>query len=94
MLFYGIRFSNFKIENGDIFEWDVFGDIQFDVVVVNFLFLVEWSVVDKFNIDDCFSKVGWFVLCKIVDYVFILYMIYYLNEGGIMVCVVLYGVLF
>lgn len=48
----------------------------------------------KFNIDDCFSCVGVLVFKSKVDYVFILYMIYYLYDGGMMVCVVFYGVLF
>ena len=26
MLLHGIKFSNFKIENGDTLEWDAFGD--------------------------------------------------------------------
>ncbi len=32
MLLHGIKFSNFKIENGDTLETDAFGDRQFDAV--------------------------------------------------------------
>lgn len=35
MLLHGIKFSNFKIENGDTLEADAFGDKQFDAVVAN-----------------------------------------------------------
>ena len=33
MLLHGIKFSNFRIENGDTLEADAFGDTQFDAVV-------------------------------------------------------------
>lgn len=52
MLLHGIKFSNFKIENGDTLEWDAFGDTQFDAVVANPPFSAEWSAADKFNNDD------------------------------------------
>lgn len=58
MLLHGIRFNNFKIENGDTLEWDAFGDTQFDAVVANPPFSAEWSAADKFNNDDRFSKAG------------------------------------
>ena len=58
MLLHGIKFSNFKIENGDTLEWDAFGDTQFDAVVANPPFSAEWSAADKFNNDDRFSKAG------------------------------------
>ena len=58
MLLHGIKFSNFKIENGDTLEWDAFGDTQFDAVVANPPFSAEWSAADKFNTDDRFSKAG------------------------------------
>ena len=35
MLLHGIKFSNFRIENGDTLEADAFGDTQFDAVVAN-----------------------------------------------------------
>ena len=44
MLLHGIRFSNFKIENGDTLEWDVFGDTQFDAVLANPPFSAEWML--------------------------------------------------
>ena len=49
MLLHGIKFSNFKIENGDTLEWDAFGDTQFDAVVANPPFSAEWSAADKFT---------------------------------------------
>ena len=94
MLLHGIRFSNFKIENGDTLEWDVFGDTQFDAVVANPPFSAEWSAADKFNTDDRFSKAGRLAPKKTADYAFILHMIYHLNEGGTMACVAPHGVLF
>ena len=94
MLLHGIRFSNFKIENGDTLEWDAFGDTQFDAVVANPPFSAEWSAADKFNTDDRFSKAGRLAPRKTADYAFILHMIYHLNEGGTMACVAPHGVLF
>ena len=94
MLLHGIRFSNFKIENGDTLEWDAFGDTQFDAVVANPPFSAEWSAADKFNTDDRFSKAGRLAPKKTADYAFILHMIYHLNEGGTMACVAPHGVLF
>ena len=94
MLLHGIRFSNFKIENGDTLEWDAFGDTQFDAVVANPPFSAEWSAADKFNNDDRFSKAGRLAPRKTADYAFILHMIYHLNEGGTMACVAPHGVLF
>ena len=107
MLLHGIKFSNFKIENGDTLEWDAFGDMQFDAVVANPPFSAEWSAADKFNNDDRFSKAGRlapkktadyaFIRLapkKTADYAFILHMIYHLNEGGTMACVAPHGVLF
>lgn len=59
MLLHGIKFSNFKIENGDTLEADAFGEIQFDAVVANPPFSAEWSASEeKFNNDDRFSKAG------------------------------------
>ena len=87
MLLHGIKFSNFKIENGDTLEWDAFGDMQFDAVVANPPFSAEWSAADKFNNDDRFSKAGRLAPKKTADYAFILHMIYHLNEGGTMACV-------
>ena len=94
MLLHGIKFSNFKIENGDTLEWDAFGDTQFDAVVANPPFSAEWSAADKFNNDDRFSKAGRLAPKKTADYAFILHMIYHLNEGGTMACVAPHGVLF
>lgn len=95
MLLHGIKFSNFRIENGDTLEADVFGETQFDAVVANPPFSAEWSASEeKFNNDDRFSKVGRLAPRKTADYAFILHMIYHLNEGGTMACVAPHGVLF
>ena len=94
MLLHGIKFSNFKIENGDTIEADAFGERQFDVVVANPPFSAEWSAADKFNNDDRFSKAGRLAPRKTADYAFILHMIYHLNDGGTMACVAPHGVLF
>lgn len=95
MLLHGIRFSNFKIENGDTLEADAFGETQFDAVVANPPFSAEWSASEeKFNNDDRFSKAGRLAPKKTADYAFILHMIYHLNEGGTMACVAPHGVLF
>ncbi|MCM1138599.1 MAG: type I restriction-modification system subunit M [Muribaculum sp.] len=94
MLLHGIKFSNFKIENGDTLEADAFGERQFDAVVANPPFSAEWSAADKFNHDDRFSKAGRLAPRKTADYAFILHMIYHLNDGGTMACVAPHGVLF
>lgn len=94
MLLHGIKFSNFKIENGDTLEADAFGDRLFDAVVANPPFSAEWSAADKFNNDDRFSKAGRLAPRKTADYAFILHMIYHLNDGGTMACVAPHGVLF
>lgn len=94
MLLHGIKFSNFRIENGDTLEADAFGDTQFDAVVANPPFSAEWSAADKFNNDDRFSKAGRLAPRKTADYAFILHMLYHLNEGGTMACVAPHGVLF
>ena len=94
MLLHGIKFSNFKIENGDTLEADAFGDRQFDAVVANPPFSAEWSAAEKFNNDDRFSKAGRLAPRKTADYAFILHMIYHLNDGGTMACVAPHGVLF
>lgn len=94
MLLHGIKFSNFKIENGDTLEADAFGECQFDAVVANPPFSAEWSAADKFNNDDRFSKAGRLAPRKTADYAFILHMIYHLNDGGTMACVAPHGVLF
>ncbi len=94
MLLHGIKFSNFKIENGDTLEADAFGERQFDAVVANPPFSAEWSAADKFDNDDRFSKAGRLAPRKTADYAFILHMIYHLNDGGTMACVAPHGVLF
>lgn len=94
MLLHGIKFSNFKIENGDTLEADAFGERQFDAVVANPPFSAEWSAADKFNNDDRFSKAGRLAPRKTADYAFILHMIYHLSDGGTMACVAPHGVLF
>lgn len=73
MLLHGIKFSNFRIENGDTLEADAFGDTQFDAVVANPPFSAEWSAADKFNNDDRFSKAGRLAPRKTADYAFILH---------------------
>lgn len=70
MLLHGIKFSNFKIENGDTLEADAFGERQFDAVVANPPFSAEWSAADKFNNDDRFSKAGRLAPRKTADYAF------------------------
>lgn len=94
MLLHGIKFSDFRIENGDTLEDDAFGEMQFDAIVANPPFSAEWSAADKFNQDDRFSKAGRLAPKKTADYAFILHMIYHLNEGGTMACVAPHGVLF
>ncbi len=94
MLLHGVKFSNFRIENGDTLEADAFSDIQFDAVVANPPFSAEWSASDKFNNDDRFSKPGKLAPRTKADYAFILHMIYHLNESGTMACVAPHGVLF
>ena len=94
MLLHGIKFSDFRIENGDTLEDDAFGEMQFDAVVANPPFSAEWSAADKFNQDDRFSKAGRLAPKKTADYAFILHMIYHLNDGGTMACVAPHGVLF
>lgn len=95
MLLHGIKFSNFRIENGDTLEADAFGETKFDAVVANPPFSAEWSASEeKFNNDDRFSKAGRLAPKKTADYAFILHMIYHLNDSGIMACVAPHGVLF
>ena len=95
MLLHGIKFSNFKIENGDTLEADAFGETQFDAVVANPPFSAEWSASEeKFNNDDRFSKAGRLAPKKTADYAFILHMVYHLTDGGTMACVAPHGVLF
>ena len=94
MLLHGIKFSNFKIENGDTLEADAFGDKQFDAVVANPPFSAEWSAADKFNNDDRFSKAGRLAPRKTADYAFILHMIYHLYDGGTLAFVAPHVVLF
>lgn len=95
MLLHGIKFSNFKIENGDTLEADAFSDTLFDAVVANPPFSAEWSASEeKFNNDDRFSKAGRLAPKKTADYAFILHMIYHLSDGGTMACVAPHGVLF
>jgi len=94
MLLHGIKFSNFRIENGDTLEADAFGDQMFDAVVANPPFSAEWSAADKFLSDDRFSKAGRLAPRKTADYAFILHMLYHLADGGTMACVAPHGVLF
>src|SRR5574344_2622840 len=95
MLLHGIKFSNFRIENGDTLEADAFGETTFDAVVANPPFSAEWSASEeRFNNDDRFSKVGRLAPKKTADYAFILHMIYHLNDGGTMACIAPHGVLF
>ena len=95
MLLHGIKFSNFRIENGDTLEADAFGETTFDAVVANPPFSAEWSAnEEKFNSDDRFCKAGRLAPKKTADYAFILHMIYHLSDGGTMACVAPHGVLF
>lgn len=55
--------------------------------------MVKWNLDDKLD-DECFWKYGKMVLKLKVDFVFVEYMFYYLNNEGMMVVVLLYGVLF
>ena len=62
---------------------------------VNRIIVVDDEVAaDKFNNDDRFSKAGVLAPRSKADYAFILHMIYHLNDGGTMACVVPHGVLF
>ena len=94
MLLHGVKYKDFKIENGDTLEADEFGEQQFDAVVANPPFSAEWSADNKFNNDDRFSKAGVLAPKSKADYAFILHMIYHLNDGGTMACVAPHGVLF
>lgn len=94
MLLHGVKYNDFDIRNGDTLESDEFGEQQFDAVVANPPFSADWSAADKFNNDDRFSKAGVLAPKSKADYAFILHMIYHLNDGGTMACVVPHGVLF
>ena len=94
MLLHGVKYNDFDIQNGDTLEADAFGDRQFDAVVANPPFSADWTAADKFNNDDRFSKAGVLAPRSKADYAFILHMIYHLNDGGTMACVVPHGVLF
>ena len=94
MLLHGIKYNDFKIENGDTLEADEFEDLQFDAVVANPPFSAEWTAADKFNTDDRFSKAGVLAPKSKADYAFILHMIHHLNDTGTMACVAPHGILF
>lgn len=94
MLLHGIKYKDFEIHNGDTLENDELGEHQFDAVVANPPFSAEWTVAEKFNNDDRFSKAGVLAPKSKADYAFILHMLYHLNDGGTMACVAPHGVLF
>lgn len=56
MLLHGIKFRDFKIENGDTLEADAFGDTRFDAVVANPPFSAEWSAADKVQYGRSFQR--------------------------------------
>ena len=94
MLLHGIKFSNFKIENGDTLEWDALA-IRSLTRLWQILLSLQNGVPQTSSITmTVFSKAGRLAPKKTADYAFILHMIYHLNEGGTMACVAPHGVLF
>ncbi|MDR0332623.1 MAG: type I restriction-modification system subunit M [Dysgonamonadaceae bacterium] len=94
MILHGIKYTDFRIENGDTIESDQFEDQQFEAVVANPPFSADWSAADKFNTDDRFSKAGVLAPKSKADYAFILHMIHHLDDTGTMACVAPHGILF
>lgn len=94
MLLHGLSARDFAIKNGDTLELDAFDGVQFDAIVANPPYSVEWSMADKFLRDARFSEAGRLAPRKTADYAFIQHMVYHLKEDGTMACVLPHGVLF
>lgn len=100
LMMYGVEYNDISINYVDIFESDWLDGVvdgkdnlrMFDVVMVNLFYLVYWNNKDCED-DFCWCEYG--IVLKIkVDYVFLFYCLYYLEDNGWMVIILFYGVLF
>lgn len=66
------------------------------MIVFNLFYFIKWVGDSNFILmnDECFSKVGVLVFKNVVDFVFIMYMFFYLFNSGMVVIVEFFGVFY
>lgn len=97
MFLYDINYFKFYIAYGDMFlDLKYEDDEFFDVIVFNLFYFIKWVGDSNFILinDERFSLVGVLAFKNVVDFVFIMYMFFYLFNSGMVVIVEFFGVFY
>lgn len=95
MILHGVKWDNFKIENGDTLKNDKFPDKSFDAIAANPPYSLEWEHTPEMSDDVRFRDVGKLAPKNKADFAFVQHIVHHLNEdGGVAAIVLPHGVLF
>jgi len=97
MILHGVSPENQHLRNGDTLDadWPTTEESEFDMVVMNPPYSLNWSASDGFKTDPRFSGYGNALPPKSkADYAFLLHGYYHLKGTGTMAIVLPHGVLF
>ena len=96
MILHGVHFNRFNIKQQDTLEHPQHEGMQFEAVVANPPFSMQWKGKSnpEFDNDDRFSQYGALAPAGKADFAFVQHMIHHLAENGAMAVVLPHGVLF
>lgn len=94
MILHGVHYRKFDIKQEDTLERPQHVGKQFEAIVANPPFSVQWSANPIFMNDDRFSQYGRLAPGSKADFAFVQHMIHHLAENGTMAIVLPHGALF
>ena len=96
MILHGVHYQRFDLKNEDALEHPApeHADLRFEAIVANPPFSANWSASAIYGSDERFSAYGKLAPKTKADFAFVQRMVYYLDVGGTMACVLPHGVLF
>lgn len=94
MIMHDVHYRQFDIRNEDTLERPQHLDLRFEAIVANPPFSAHWNPGPTKATDERFSAPGKLAPKTKADFAFLLHMLYQLEEGGTLACVLPHGVLF
>ena len=96
MILHGVHYQRFDLKNEDTLEHPApeHAELRFEAIVANPPFSANWSASAVLENDDRFSAYGKLAPKTKADFAFVQHMVYHLDYGATMACVLPHGVLF
>ena len=96
MILHGVHYQRFDLKNEGTLEHPAseHADLRFEAIVANPPFSANWSASAIHENDDRFSAYGKLAPKTKADFAFVQHMVYHLDSGATMACVLPHGVLF